>query len=52
MHRHFLEARRYRRVEYALNAFGARLRHASVRYMCVPFLSNIATACLRGASNV
>ena len=26
----------YRRVEYALNAFGARLRHASVRYMRVP----------------
>ena len=27
-----------RRVEYALNAFGAGLRHASVRYMRVPIL--------------
>ena len=33
---------RYRRVEYALNAFGARFRHVSVRYMCVPILKNIA----------
>ena len=26
---------RYRSVEYDLNAFGARFRYASVRYMCV-----------------
>ena len=26
---------RYRRVEYALNAFGASFRHVSVRYMRV-----------------
>ena len=33
---------RYRRVKYALNAFGVRFRHASVRYMRVPILRNIA----------
>ena len=51
MLKNFLEARResvvclswkppslvcYRRVEYALNAFGAHIRHASVRNMRVP----------------
>ena len=39
---------RYRCVEYALNmfgAYGARLMHASVRYMymCVPILQDIAS---------
>ena len=36
---------RYRCVEYALNMFGARLMHASVRYMymCVPILQDIAS---------
>ena len=34
---------RYRRVEYASNAFGVRLRHASVRYMRVPILLDIAS---------
>ena len=29
---------RYKRVEYALNAFGARCKYASVRYMRVPIL--------------
>ena len=49
MLKNFLESRRpggvsytfrisFRRVEYASNAFGARLRHASVRYMRVPIL--------------
>ena len=33
----------YKRVEYALNAFGARLMHASVRYMRVPILCDIAS---------
>ena len=35
--------RRYRRVEYALDAFGARCMRASVRYMRVPFLRDIAS---------
>ena len=34
---------RYRRVEYALNAFGARLRHAIVCYMRVPILLDAAS---------
>ena len=34
---------RYRRVEYASNAFGARLRHTSVRYMRVSVLLDIAS---------
>ena len=34
---------RYKRVEYALSAFGARLRHASVRYMRVPILLAVAS---------
>ena len=34
---------RYRRFEYALNAFGARLRHASVRSMCVPILLDVVS---------
>ena len=34
---------RCRRAEYVLNAFGARFRHASERYMRVPILRNIAT---------
>ena len=34
---------RYRRVEYASNAFGARLRHASVRSTRVPILLDIAS---------
>ena len=33
----------YRRVEYTLNAFGAHFRHASVRYIRVPILGNIAS---------
>ena len=33
---------RYRCVEYLLNSFGARFRHASVRYMSVQILRNIA----------
>ena len=38
----------YRRVEYALNAFDARLRSARVRYMHVPILLDIASvACLK-----
>ena len=34
---------RYGRVEYALNAFGARLKHASVRSMRVPILLDVAS---------
>ena len=34
---------RYRRVEYALNAFGARLKHAIVRSMCVSILLDVAS---------
>ena len=34
---------RYRRVEIASNAFGARLGHTSVRYMRVPILLDIAS---------
>ena len=34
---------RYRRVEYALNAFGAHLKHASVRSMRVPILLDVAS---------
>ena len=36
---------RYRCVEYALNMFGARFMHDSVRYMymCVPILQGIAS---------
>ena len=29
---------RFKRVEYAMSAFDARLRLASLRYMCVPIL--------------
>ena len=34
---------RYGRVECALNAFGARLKHASVRSMRVPILFYVAS---------
>ena len=34
---------RYRRVEYALNTFGACLKHASVRSMRVPILLDVAS---------
>ena len=34
---------RYRHVEYALNAFGARLKQASVRSMRVPILLDVAS---------
>ena len=34
---------RFKRVEYAMNAFGARFRHASVRYMRVPILSDFTS---------
>ena len=34
---------RYRRGEYALNAFGARLKHASVRSMRVLILLDVAS---------
>ena len=30
-------------VEYALNALGAHLRHASVCYMCVPISLDVAS---------
>ena len=40
---------RYRRVEYALNAFGGRLKHASVHSMRVPILLDVASvACPKG----
>ena len=39
---------RYRRVEYASNAFGARLSHASVRSTRVPIFRDIASvACTK-----
>ena len=33
----------YRHVQYASNAFGTRFRHASVRYMRLPILLDIAS---------
>ena len=39
----------YRRVEHALNSFGASLKQASVRSMRVPILLNVASvACPKG----
>ena len=48
---------RYMCVEYASNAFGARLRHASVRYMHVPIFmryrfGSVPQACVRRVLNV
>ena len=46
---------RYRCVEYALNAFGAHFKHASVRYMynfTRYYFSNVPKACMRCANNV
>ena len=44
---------RYKRIEYTLNAFGARFRHASLRYMSILILRNIAAVtypkCVRDA---
>ena len=34
---------RYRRVNYAMNAFGARVMHASVRHMRFQILLDIAS---------
>ena len=40
----------YRRVEYALNTFGARLRHVIVCYMRVPILLDAASVVLASTS--
>ena len=41
---------RYRCVEYAMNAFGALVRHVSVRHMRIPILLDISSvACPKRA---
>ena len=42
----------YKRIEYALNMFGARLRHASVCCMRIPILGDVASlACPKGVKH-
>ena len=36
-----------RRVEYAMNAFGARVMHDSIRHMRFQFLSDFTRYCFR-----